>query len=269
MILFDSHVHIYDCFNLDTFFEKAFCNFRKAAGNIDENSGHLTCFLLLTEAKGYDYFAQLRALAGGKTTPWKIFETAENNSLLVTHDRHSSMSVFVVAGRQLVTAERLELLALFVMNELQDGMEFEQAIVEVSRNGGIAVCPWGAGKWLGKRGNRLSQCFLQEDAESFFVGDSGGRPHFLPAPSIFKSAKKKNSHILSGTDPLPLFGEESRVGSFGGSLIGDYALDMQRPAFSLKEILLQPESEIGQFGRLQGLLAFIKNQLNLRLAIKR
>jgi hypothetical protein len=48
MILIDAHVHIYDCFDLEKFFDSAYANFKSAA----EQLGHTNDFtgiLLLAE----------------------------------------------------------------------------------------------------------------------------------------------------------------------------------------------------------------------------
>ncbi len=271
MVLFDSHVHIYNCFDLDIFFAKAFENFQAAASGLNEETENRICFLLLTESKGYNYFARLQALAGDSETgtgkrSWQVFETKEQQSLLITHEDYSGISLFVVAGRQLVTAERLELLALCTESKIQDGLELDHAVEAVIECGGIAVCPWGAGKWLGSRGTVLEKRLHHPGSSPLFAGDSGGRPLFWPTPGPIKLAKNKKSPILSGTDPLPLIGEERRVGSFGGSIAGDNSLDIQAPGASLKSLLLDPETDVQPFGRLQNPLLFVKNQLNLRLA---
>ena len=271
MVLFDSHVHIYNCFDLDIFFAKAFENFRNAAKTFHSETENRICFLLLTESNGYNYFAWLRAFArdhGAETRKrsWTVTETKEQHSLLVNHEDYSDMSLFVVAGRQLITAERLELLALHTDRKIQDGLELDRAVEVVTESGGIAVCPWGAGKWLGSRWNVLDKNLKHDNSVSLFVGDSGGRPLFWPTPGSIKLAKKKKSPILSGTDPLPLIGEERRVGSFGGYIADDQSLDKQQPASSLKALLLDPATDVQPFGRLQNPLLFIKNQFNLRLA---
>ena len=271
MVLFDSHVHIYNCFDLDIFFTKAFENFQNAGKTLHNEEEKKICFLLLAESNGYNYFAWLLALAGDneaetRRRQWTVTETKEKHSLLVSHEDYSEMSLFVVAGRQLVTAERLELLALHTDRKILDGLELDRAVEAVIESGGIAVCPWGAGKWMGSRGNVLETALSHDNSASLFVGDSGGRPLFWPTPGPIKLEKEKKSPILSGTDPLPLNGEERRVGSFGGYIAGDQSLDMQQPAASLKALLLDPVTEVQPFGRLQNPLLFIKNQFNLRLA---
>ena len=269
MVLFDSHVHIYDCFNLDIFFAKAFQNFSTAAGAAGGERENLVCFLLLTESDGYNYFSKLCALAesspeGGETASWKISRTGEEHSLCVTHGSYPSILFYVVAGRQLITAERLELLALFTDGEFAEGEGLSETLAAVASRGGLPVCPWGAGKWLGERGRKVSKYFREERDDVFFAGDSGGRPLFWPAPALFELARKNNRHILSGTDPLPLAGEEGRVGSFGSRLAGESRIDPHFPAGSLKESILQSETEVEQYGRLQGPVRFIWNQFNLR-----
>ena len=155
MILFDAHVHIYDCFDIATFFEAAAENFAAAA---QKNGDQTDCarFLLLTESNGLDYFQKLpellSSLNGKQKNPyWNIEEKEPGLSYVVSKNDQTKDEMIIVAGRQLVTAEGLELLALMTADKFEDGMSLEEAVGKVTGSGGIAVCPWGAGKWLGRR----------------------------------------------------------------------------------------------------------------------
>jgi len=62
MILFDAHVHIYDCFDLNSFFTSAYKNFSEAGEKIDTGRD-INYFLLLTEAGDCNYFTRLQELS--------------------------------------------------------------------------------------------------------------------------------------------------------------------------------------------------------------
>lgn len=168
--------------------------------------------------------------------------------------------MIVVAGRQLVTAEGLELLALVTPDKFPDGMSLDVAVDKVTGSGGVAVCPWGAGKWLGGRGKVLQQ-FCQKSSTGFFLGDSGGRPSIWPR-SKFCSRAPFNSKLVSGSDPLPLNGQENVAGSFGG-IIRDVCVN-DEPALHLKKILLQDSTTVRPYGRPMCSVTFTKNQIALR-----
>lgn len=264
MILFDAHTHIYDCFDLDRFFDAAFENFRRNGGTFTRMAG-CTCFLLLTESRGVHYFSRLQGMAAGgeqEVRTWSVKSTKENHSLWVAHTGYPDMRLAVVAGRQLITREGLELLALFSDEAFADGMALERAVLAVVDRGGVAVCPWGAGKWLGKRGRVLRECARQNRTEHFFLGDSGGRPSVWPRPRLLDQVVR-GSKIISGSDPLPLPGEERRAGSFGGCLDG--ICSAETPAASLRGLLLDPAVEVTGYGRQLPVPAFVRSQVALRV----
>jgi len=264
MILFDGHTHIYDCYDLENFFTAAFKNFSNAVTKL-KNGGDATCFMLLSEAGELHYFKKLQELARsenkGAPTSWRVEESDEAFSLFLYHDDFPSTQLIVAAGRQLITKEKLELLALLTEQEFEDGMTLENAVQAVSEAGGISICPWGAGKWMGTRGEVLTKYLMNSD-DLFFLGDSGGRPFFWPRPSFFKVDSVKTK-ILSGSDPLPLSGEEIKVGSFGTYI--NCECPKERPVTFLKELLKKPDVELKGYGRLCCPLMFFKNQVALRL----
>jgi hypothetical protein len=171
--------------------------------------------------------------------------------------------MFVMAGQQIITAEKLEVLALATSAKIADGKPLAETVDAVRRGGGLAVLPWGVGKWLGKRGELLDR-FLQETSpESLFVGDNGGRPVFWPRPALFDRAEQRGIRLLSGSDSLPLAGEERRVATFGAMIDGE--LSDSLPAAELKSLLCKPGISITPFGKPAGVLQFLRMQLGLRL----
>lgn len=264
MILFDGHVHIYDCFDLDTFFRSAFANF-SAAGKKQQTMSRHTCYMLFAEAKGCYYFKRLKQLAYGAKpagdAPWRVEKTGEYDSLYVYHEEFPDMRVVIAAGRQIVTAEKLELLALLTDDEFEDGMSLGQCVEAVTVAGGVPVCPWGVGKWLGGRGKVVSN-FIEEGRDHFFLGDNGGRPPFWPVPSQFGRVGGAVK-LISGSDPLPLTGEERKVGSFGG--IMDCDGPEEKPAAFLRDQFKADSVARQPYGKLCSPLSFFKNQIGLRL----
>ena len=126
------------------------------------------------------------------------------------------------------------------------------------------MLPWGAGKWLGKRGVIVSDFLQSASPEALFVGDNGGRPEFWPRPAPFDLAARRGIRLLPGSDPLPLHGEESRVGTYGATVDGDCS--DATPASDLKRLLLDRNTPIKPFGQRPGAWQFCKTQVGLRLA---
>ena len=266
MIFFDAHVHIQERFNVDQILLCALDNFdRQRNVTAPQSSG--TYFLLLTEAKSLDFFSRLAQQARQKTGPlsaaWKVMTTGEEESLLLRHASRPAVCMFVIAGRQLVTRERLEVLTLASLAKIADGKPLADTVDEVRNGGGLAVLPWGAGKWLGTRGRIVADFLLGASPDSLFVGDNGGRPEFWPRPALFDLAARRNIRLLPGSDPLPLSGEECRVGTYGAMVDGDCS--DTNPASALKGLLLDRKRVINPFGQRQSAWQFFRTQLGLRL----
>lgn len=267
LILVDGHVHIYDCFDLPLFLDAAFQNFAVQA-NKQKASNSFIGILLLTETLGVDRFAGLIACADARDGvenkrigSWKVERTAESCSLLVR--RETGEIMILIAGRQIVTAEKLEVLALATDKSFVDGAPLQDIIAMVKDSGAIPVLPWGAGKWLGRRAKILKQLINASSDQGFFLGDSGGRPTFWRRPSLLKLANEVGIRILSGTDPLPLASDASRPGTFGFALSASLSLD--QPARDIKHLLGQRQTELKCYGRLQSPYQFFRSQLLIRL----
>ena len=223
LILADAHVHIYPCFDLTDFLESALLNFQ-AYHQASESAPDFTSVLFLTETRNENYFRELKQIgrsqgnAQALLPDWTIATTDEDCSLYARSP--DSRGAYVLAGRQLVTAENLEVLALATTEDLQDGLPLEATIREVADRGGIPVIPWGFGKWFGRRGKLLADLLNEEQLPTLFLGDNGGRPAFWSRPPLFARAERQGLRILPGTDPLPFASQSHRPGKFGFALTG-------------------------------------------------
>ena len=85
---------------------------------------------------------------------------------------YTGQTLYVIAGRQIITRERLEVLALCTAKEFADGEEVETVLDKVRRAGGLPVLPWGAGKWWGTRGRIVTELLRKGQGESLRCGPS-------------------------------------------------------------------------------------------------
>jgi hypothetical protein len=261
--ILDAHVHIHDCFAVSDLLSHAHDNFHHAAreyGDSDQFHG----VLLLTESSGKNWFHRLRDSIGASTSlceDWSFSETDETSSLEARSTRGRELSI--VAGRQIVTAERLEILALGLVGEIRDGRPIDEVMHAVQATGALCVLPWGFGKWTGRR-LRVVRRILDRDLDSnFFLGDNAARPALWPAPSEFAMAAEKNIRILPGSDPLPFRSQVSTVARFGFVL--DRAIDRSRPFQEIRRLLLDGDERPKPYGSLERLLPFVRNQLAMQL----
>lgn len=251
--LVDAHVHFHPCYEPQTFLEGALRNFRRGAAEL-VLAQPWTGYLLLTESAGAHWFRRWRDglnASGG----WRFEPTPEEESLLAVN---GTLRLILIAGRQIVVRERLEVLALGKDLELPDGLPLADTLEWVRESGALPVLPWGFGKWWGRRGAVVAET-LEQDGE-LFLGDNAGRHG--PIPALFRRARKLGIRLLPGSDPLPFSRHAGLAGSYGFVL--PHAVDEDRPA----ETLLRRIRESGQpraFGRRAGLPRFLRDQVGMQL----
>ena len=221
--------------------------------------------LCLVEPAGQDLFAMWSrgaangALAlGSRCSTWRARRTREEESLAL--ERENGRSLALIAGRQVISAERLEVLAIGTSRAFAEGTPAGRLVDQIQRADALAVLPWGAGKWLGARGRSLRDLIRDSEEGSLYLGDNGGRPT-LWRPSHFKLARSAGIPILPGSDPLPFSGEAVRLGSFGFTTLAD-RFDPETPAAGLKDALRSGSTPV-PYGRSMGAGRFLSNQVRL------
>jgi hypothetical protein len=267
MVLADAHVHIYGCFNLAQFLESAFTNFQRQA-QASKPWADFDALLFLTECAADNWFHALRNQAVGRSSThmahlptWVFSATRESCSLRARGP--DGQRVVLIAGRQIITAERLEVLALCTSDFFPDGPTLSEVVSSVRSANGIPVIPWGAGKWVGKRGKILAEFLRSQKSGSIFLGDNSGRPIFWRRPHHFRLAQEKGIEILPGSDPLPFRSECRRAGSFGFTVEG--TLDRDRPAAHIRALLLDPSVNVTPYGSLEQPYRFFRNQISMQI----
>ena len=112
-------------------------------------AGHVPV-LMLAEQSGSDVFAYLADHLSPCAEPDALWYEADGARMLI------------VAGRQIVSDEGLEILALACREPIEDGRPASTIVAELSARDALVVLPWGAGKWLGERGRLLGRLLAQE-----------------------------------------------------------------------------------------------------------
>lgn len=259
LVLCDSHVHFYDCFDLDYFLNSAWDNFYRQAQSKQKQDDFIAA-LMLTEAKQDHWFLKLKENKH-QSQIWSFQETAEPESLIaIDKEGHR---ILIINGRQIVTSENLEVLALATADKLEDGNPIIDVIEWVKEKAAIPVVPWGFGKWWGNRGRIVSNVLETFSRDEVFLGDNSGRPWFLGQPAHFKKANSEQRRIFPGSDPLPFNSEAGRPGSVGFYFAG--TLDEAAPAKSLREYLNNPKTKITSYMHCERLLPFVKNQVAMQI----
>jgi len=272
-ILVDAHVHIYECFEIETLLDSAWNNFTQAAQHLGLNEDKIVPVMLLAETSSENWYRrthekckknQQASVVGHH---WEICNTQDVAVLkAVKRNRLTGIEqlIFIMAGRQIITAERLELLALATDSMFDDGLTISSALDAVRQMDSIPVLPWAVGKWLGKRGKLLTKLLSSETDTDLCLGDNSGRPVFWHSPSHFQLARANNYKVLPGTDPLPFPEEAQRIGSFGFIVNG--RLSNTHPSTDLKQLLRNSSLHMATYGQLETFYRFIANQIRLRVS---
>jgi hypothetical protein len=270
LIIADAHVHFYHCFNSEHLLDLTLNNFQKeikAPPTGPDFSGVL--FLAETNIEKGFHRISLSAEKGpsrsGEFGEWTFSPTQENCSLYARSTENETKGLYIIAGRQITTAESLEVLALGTIQEFEEREPLEELIPLISQSGAIPVVPWGVGKWIGRRGALIKGFLERKDLPPFFLGDNRNRPIFWMRPTIFKMAEEKGINILPGSDPLPFPSETNRIGRFGFKVSG--SVDPDYPFRDLKKLLLVPTTRPQAYGSLENPFRFFWNQCRVKLKI--
>jgi len=261
-VMVDSHVHYHHCFHNTEFLNFALNNFKRYSPPSQDESVDLV--LLFTESRGVDTFARLHSDSGSffDNDEWQTVSTSENCSIRLRN--RSGDEIVVIAGRQIVTLEKLEVLALGVVAEIPDGASLEGSVASVRECGGIPVLPWGFGKWIGRRGEIVDKYISRlKSSDGVFLGDNGNRLSLISPPTLFSRARENGVFTLPGSDPLPFVKQQHRLASYGFILEG--RLDQGSPKSSLQKLLLGLDSQPRSFGRRETLFNFIYYQIAMQI----
>jgi hypothetical protein len=138
-ILIDAHVHLHPGADPVATLTAAHDRMVGMAG------GEALSLFMLAEQQGHDMFDALRSFAEA---------TDEAESLWLRHD---GADLLVLAGRQVISAERLEVLALATDAHFDDGLPARDLVSAMLAQDALVILPWGIGKWLGRRGNLVDR----------------------------------------------------------------------------------------------------------------
>ena len=225
-IVADTHVHVYPCYDPCKVFSFALSRLKQLAGPDAAKA------ILLTERFDCHFFRET-CMDPARVTAFEISPLKDGRSILAKNSEGDAL--YMVAGRQIVTKERLEVLALTIDAAIPDGKPIRAVLPEIKELGGVPVLSWAPGKWFGKRGAVVRDLIDSLSPQDFILGDTTLRPTVWPEPELMRRASEKGFLVVAGSDPLPFVGEERWVGSYASSWNG--AVDLENPALSLKELL--------------------------------
>lgn len=262
-LLIDTHVHVHNCFELDQFLDSAWKNFTTHAQS--PGQGEIIGILMLTETYGADWFknTSLDITNGSGTLQAGVWNLSLVGDGLTILAEQAGKELYIVSGRQIVTKERLEVLALGTNADIEDGNPIREVIKLVNESGALAIIPWGFGKWTGKRGKIVTQLLQEFRADQIMLGDNSGRCGLLPYPKHFEDAKTKGIRVLPGSDPLPKASQYKKPGCYG--VITESVVDSSQPSSAVKVILKNQNETLKTYGKLENPVNFFVNQIYMQI----
>ncbi|MCX6906379.1 MAG: hypothetical protein NTW03_23450 [Verrucomicrobia bacterium] len=240
IVVADGHVHVYPAYDIKAVFRHLIQNLdRLVAVAQDDETGPRNVFKLafLAESREHDFFSRLKD-QDKAIVDQGLEITSGPDPVCVTVGVRGVGQVCLVAGRQIVTRERLEILGLAMRATIPDGLPTRDVIQKVVEAGGIPVLAWSPGKWLFARGRLVRDLIESDQGQILCLGDTTLRPTLWPEPRLMQLARKRGMTVIPGSDPLPLAGEERFAGTYGFVYQG--AFDASQPAAAIGRMLAGP-----------------------------
>ncbi len=253
-IIADTHVHVYPVYDIALFLRQALHNLNRLAVGVNPDRHAYTRVLCLTERRDCDFYRQLVEGRWAKPAGFEVEALPAAGCVRLRGPGADSLLVF--AGRQIVTRERIEVLALTVDLVLPDGRALHDVMDAVLDAGAVPVLSWAPGKWFFERGRLVANALDHYGSTRMALGDSSLRPTLWPEPGIMTRARSAGFRVLAGSDPLPFAGEEKRVGTYG--VWSDGLLDEAEAAQSLRRLLLDPVSHATTCGHRGGVITTLR-----------
>lgn len=261
-LVIDGHLHLYPRYDVARAINSLLDNLGKFTS---PSGGASTVFIgLLAESQSCRFYQEI--LNHGEACHYDPFTlVAGPDAGAITLLKHDQIMGYLIAGRQIVTAEKLEILALGMDVSVKNGLSAKDTLQAIRAQNAIPVLSWSPGKWFFSRGKRIQTLIETQPGGSFLIGDTGLRPTFWPLPHLMKMASRRGYRIIGGSDPLPLAGEECWIGTYGMTAMAEF--DREKPAESLRRLLANPATLFTPIGHRSPPFAFfsrwIRNQSGL------
>ncbi|MHB1348500.1 MAG: hypothetical protein ACYCYR_01380 [Desulfobulbaceae bacterium] len=227
-LIADAHVHVYPFHSPQLVLDVL----RRNLVAMDRDA---ICLAFLAERADCRFFADL-AQRGSRLLDRPVVADRLGECLVLRE--HNFPDLYLFAGRQIVTRERIEILALTTDVAPADGLPAAETVTRILEGGGIPVLSWAPGKWFLARKKVVAGLLERFSPGSLLVGDSSLRPRCWLMPVLMKQAIARGFGLVVGSDPLPVPGEEAMIGTYGFSVDAEFA--PEDPVRSIRTILGHP-----------------------------
>jgi len=257
VLLIDTHVHVYDSFDADRFLDCA-ADYLAHESKRRAMAAPVAGTLMLSETSRDHFFE--RFIQSSPDSRWSSRPTQEACSSIAC--REGRAMLILIAGRQIMTQENLEVLALGCPARFEDGQPIESIIHQVLDLDGLCVLPWGVGKWTGKRGRLIKQLIDSNIAKDIFLSDNANRLMASPMPPLLRYGQEREMKVLAGSDPLPMQSHVNRGGTYG--VVLDAPITLETPGADIGRAIRKLEHSPVHFGQRSGIDQFVVSQVAMQ-----
>jgi hypothetical protein len=254
-ILADTHLHLYPCYDLARALWGLMRNLEKMAAG----AAHAG---FLVERSGCDVFGEMKRNPRCVRSP--DLNVTPLGEVVLRLDGSAGGRLYLFSGRQVQTAERIEVLALATERSFPDGLPARQVVRAVREAGAVPVLPWAPGKWFGARGRLVRSILKASQPGALLLGDSSLRPVGWPEPLPMRAARRRGFGVLAGSDPLPFAEDERWIGAYASRFEGPF--QPEQPLDSMRRLLRSPGLVVSRVGRRGGPIAVFRRLIAHRRA---
>ncbi len=223
-IVADTHLHLYPCYDLVP-------ALKGLMHSLHIVSDEAIAIGMLAERHDCHFFS---AISNGLLdNDFKVEKSKEKSTVVKLTDKDRSL--YLYAGRQVISSERIEILAVTTDSEIPDGLPAKAIIDKILGEGAVPVLSWAPGKWFFQRKKVVSDLLQSFSPKQLVIGDTSLRPTIWQEPLLMKRARKQGYSIICGSDPLPFAGEESMMGRYYSTC--DTNFDTSNPLRSIRSLL--------------------------------
>ncbi|MCL7488544.1 MAG: hypothetical protein M8357_10275 [Desulfobulbaceae bacterium] len=223
-VIADTHVHIYPFYNLRLALDTL-------RNNLSALAPDASCMAFLAERHDCRFFKDFSLNAPEMLGPRVEVDVMDT---VLRLREPGFRDLYIVAGRQIITIERIEILALMSDTIIDDNQPARQIVEQVRNNGGMPVLSWAPGKWFFERKQVVATLLKENKPGTLLLGDTTLRPLGWTMPVLMKQAVQQGFLLAAGSDPLPFSGEEAMMGRYAIRLETD--LDHHAPLASIRNL---------------------------------
>lgn len=203
----DAHAHIYPFHDVPRLLLAALDRMPR----VDPTDLRVLCLAERADCSFFQALAQDEIRLPGDR--WRIAAWDAAGAVKIRH-LPDHRDLWILAGRQIVSSERIEVCSLFCDDPIADGQPAREIVRAILAAGGLPALDWAPGKWLFGRGQLVRKLVAEFPPAQLILVDTSLRPFGWPAPRLYAAARRQGRAVLAGSDPLPFAGEEDLAGSY-------------------------------------------------------